>query len=327
MAKKFHQTSFDLALDLLSIIKRSIFNKTGHCPEDYYYIMPVNAYGELVFTLSQTQHLRQQAKVCLLLRNDRNFLLEFWPQAADFVIYLTQEEYDTLFFLEQISFRSPGWFFLCWADLFADGRFGSDLVLKNNRLTLKEAYSYALGLDLSVPILAPQIQNVPAHNADKTVLFVQHAKTYGRIPASFWNVLAQEFHNNGYTIFIDKIAQEDVLLDPEIPVHYLQKTVPELVRFAKSVNLVVALRSGMADLIGASIGDAPMRMITLYHITSKFNRTQKEFHHSAGVAQTGLNLARCFSTDKISDIEIMSDNPEQLINEEVRKVSQLALSK
>lgn len=323
MRRRYHQSTVDVGLQLFSGIKRQIFARLQSCPEDYHYILPVGGFGELVFTLSQAHHLRAQGKVCMLLREDRAYLAQMWPQAADHFIFLSDAQFNVLKSLEDISFRSPGWLFICWADLFADGRFGIDLVLNNNRLTMKEMYAFALGVKLDVPVLPPVVgplQLAAQPTGRRRVLLIQHAKTIARIPGEFWSALCAELLAAGYDVVVDVLDDKDLIAGATDGVTYYRTKVPELVALARSADLVIALRSGMADLMGSMIPGSALRMIVLYHVTRVFDGTPQAFHHTSGISGSGLNLARSFQTHGITDIEVCSDDRAALIGAEVAHV-------
>ena len=324
MRRTFHQTDVDVGLQTFSTIKKFLYQNLGHCPEDYYYILPVGGFGELVFTLSQSHHLRKTAKVCVLLRTDRSYLAQIWPNAADYFMTISPKIYKALSVLVDQSYRSTGYLFICWADLFADGRFGRDLVVRENRITIKEMYSYALGLDLNVPLLPPVVirtpEDVVAATPGKKVLLIQHANTVSRIPQPFWTALAEALAEKGYSVLIDVMSNEDIVTTGNPMVTYIKSSVPGLMSIAKAACAVVALRSGLTDFLGSCIPGSDTKMFALYHITKAFDATSRELLHTAGISNCGLNLARNYGTDGIHDIEILSEAPSALINTEVNKI-------
>jgi len=317
MLKRFHQTPLDRAMELFSSVKRAVYAGTGVSPEKFHYIMPVGSLGELVFTLSQTQHLRSKAKVCLLLKHEFAYLTALWPFSADFVVLLSPEEHDLLLAMEPVSYRYPGWLFTCWVEVVADGRFSMDLVLKNNRLSLKEIHSYALGLGLDAALQLPVLESEAGNKGDKPVLLMPDDGAPERLPPSFWAALALGLKRQGHTVYV---AGEAPLQVPEGTVSHVEKSAPELLRFARSMELVIALRSGLADLVGAAIPGSGTKMIALHHVSAAFRGTPREFHHAPGVSHSGLNLARCFGTDQIRDVEICSDDAAALVNGELAKL-------
>src|SRR6266571_2050326 len=90
----------NVAMRLFSSLKERVFNEFHFCAEDCYYVLIGPGFGESVFTLSQTHHLRRDAKVCILLFEPRKFLLELWPQSGDCTILLSAAEYWQLMALE-----------------------------------------------------------------------------------------------------------------------------------------------------------------------------------------------------------------------------------
>lgn len=330
MRRRYHQSAPDVAMQMFSSLKRQIFETLKECPEDYHYVLPVGGFGELVFTLAQSHHLRAQGKVCMLLREDRAYLAQLWPNAADHFMFLTMQQFNLLRSLEDISFRHPGWLFVCWADLFADGRFGLDLVLNNNRLTMKEMYSYALGIKFDAPVAAPSVQHLnftlpPAAEGRKTILVIQHANTIARIPGEFWVALSRRLVDKGYNLIVDVVAEKDAIPDSPPEVSYYRTKITELLAIARAADCVIALRSGMADLIGSMISEAApdLKMIVLYHVTSVFGNGPQSFHHSPGISRSGLNLSKSFGCDRIVDVEVASDDRQVLVEAEADKIAAL----
>jgi hypothetical protein len=330
MRRRYHQSAIDVGLQLFSSLKRQIFVRLQQCPEDYHYVLPVGGFGELVFTLSQSHHLRQQGKVCMLLREDRAYLSRLWPEAADHFMFLNQQQFDLLRSLEAFSYRSPGWLYICWADLFADGRFGLDLVLNNNRLTMKEMYSYALGLKFDVPVAPPVVGHLNVQlpgNGRKNILVIQHANTISRIPGEFWVALTQRLVQHGYNLLVDVIADTDVIAGSPPEVRYFRTQVPELLGLARAADAMIALRSGMADLIGAMLTQpGTSKMLVLYHVTAAFGDGPRSFHHSPGISRSGLNLSKSYSTDRSIDVEVASDDRARLIADEADRIADLAVA-
>lgn len=330
MRRRYHPSATDLGMQLFSAVKRQVFETLKHCPEDYHYVMPVGGFGELVFTLSQAHHLRAQGKVCMLLREDRAYLARLWPEAADHFIFLNAQQVTLLRAMEDISFRSPGWLFICWADLFADGRFGLDLVLNNNRLTMKEMYAYALGVKFDLPVAAPSVEHLnftmpETRPGRRNLLVIQHANTIARIPGEFWAALSTRLVGMGYNLLVDVVDERDAIPGSPAEVGYYRTKVPELLSIARAADAVIALRSGMADLIGAMIPEAApkLKMVVLYHVTSVFGTGPQSFHHSPGISRSGLNLSKSFGCDRIVDVEVASDDRGRLIDSEVDKVAAL----
>lgn len=330
MRRRFHQSAPDVALQLFSSLKRQIFETLKTCPEDYHYVLPAGGFGELVFTMAQAHHLRAQGKVCMLLREDRAYLAQLWPEAADQFMFLSTAHFNLLRSLEDFSFRHPGYLYICWADLFADGRFGLDLVLNNNRLTMKEMYSYALGIPFDSPVAAPSVGHLNftmpstrvGGNGRKNILLIQHANTIARIPTEFWVALSRRLVAQGYNLLVDAIAETDAIPDSPPEVSYYRTQVPELLSIARAADCVIALRSGMADLIGAMIPEAApqLNMLVLYHVTSMFGSGPKSFHHAPGISRSGLNLSKSFACQRIVDTEVASDDRQRLVEDEVEKV-------
>jgi len=286
-----------------------------------------------VFTLSQTHHLREQSKVCILLRKDHDYLLELWPNAADHSILLTTQQFELLRSLEDFSFRHPGHLFICWADLFADGRFGLDLVLNNNRITMKEMYSYALGISFNCPPAPPNVQHLnfkpPESGARRNVLLIPHANTIARIPGEFWKALSDRMLAMGCQLTVDIVSEADIIHPPHPQIKHVRTRVTGLLAIARASDCVIALRSGIADLIGAMVPhSAPhLNMIVVYHVTSMFGKGPRSFHHSAGISLSGLSLSRSFDCKRIFDSEVASDDREQLLSEEVDRIAGLAASR
>jgi hypothetical protein len=288
---------------------RSQIKQAGLDPDNTFFIFPTGGFGEFTFICSLLPELRKLAPVALFLpENKMDFVLMF-PHSADYVVQYSLMFADYIPELYNLSIRKPGHPFVPFTDWFGDGRFNVELVTHEGRLTLKESYAYALALPLNtagVRATIPAGEMLAGLEAPgKRVLIIPHANTHKHFPAAMWDHVAAQFIGAGYEVLFDTFNYPH---PTPAGVQALSLKLPELLRNLPAFDLVVALRSGLADLLGTVSPADRGKVAILYYVTDRPPVEELRYNHARGVARSGLALSRIFPGDAtLRDIEIGGD--------------------
>jgi hypothetical protein len=232
-----------------------------------------------------------------------------FPDSADFVLHYPPQFNGCLSDLYRDGQCKPGYPFVPFTDWLADGRFNMELVTKEGRLTLKEGYAYMMGLPLTTAgVQATVPPGPPAPGLEgpgKRILIIPHANSHKPIDPHVWNLLAQRFQSAGYTVYFEVMNYQQPLPDGVLP---LSLTPVGLLQSLVAFEGVVALRSGLTDLMGTVPQDKRGKVAIIYHVTATPPAEEQRFNHTAGVAKSGLALTRIFPGDaSMKDIEVNGD--------------------
>jgi hypothetical protein len=281
----------------------------GMDTDQTYFVYPVGGFGEFTFVSSLLPELRKKAKVALFLPQHKIDYFEMFPQSADFVLHYGPQFGPCLPDLFHQGMCKPGYPFVPFTDWIGDGRFNMELVTKEGRLTLKEGYAYMMGLPLTTPgVQATVPAGGPAAGLEgpgKRLLIIPHANSHKPFDPSVWQILAERFQAAGYTVYFEVTNYQAAL---PAGVQTLSLTPKALLQSLVAFDAVVALRSGLTDLMGTVPRAARGKVAIVYHVTDTPPAEEQRFNHAAGVARSGLALTRIFPGDaSLKDIEVNGD--------------------
>jgi hypothetical protein len=285
-----------------------------------YFVFPFGGFGEFTFVCSLLPLLRRQGPVALFLPDNRLDFLELFPLAADFASNYSPQYSQYLPELFHQGMCKPGYPFVPFTDWFGDGRFNMELVCKEGRLTLKEGYAYALGLPLTSAGVQAQVPEVPLPEAlqkrARRVLAIPHANSHKPLAPEMWQILIDQLDAEGYQVFLESTNYHGAIPSNA---HALQMSVKKLIGSLGAFDAVIALRSGLADLMGTVPCAQRGKLAVVYHVTAEPHAEELRFNHARGVATSGLALSRIFpGDDSIRDIEINGDTLDQ---NEIRQIT------
>jgi hypothetical protein len=285
-------------------------------PDETFFIYPIGGFGEFTYICSLLSELRKEAKVALFIPDSKVDFLEIFPNSADLFVTYSKEFSSFIPELFLFGMRKPGYPFVPFTDFFGDGRFNVELVAKEGRLTLKEGYAYLLGLPLSTYGEAASIPECPLPNEiirnaiRKKILIIPHANSHKPFSAATWEYLTKLFEQRNYSVFFETTSYREKV---PLGVNEVSFTPKQLLKSLSSFDGLVAIRSGLADLIGSVPQNQRCKMGILYHITSNPYSEEQRFNHMTGVSEKGLALSRIFDNDiGLRDFEINGDIFEPL---------------
>lgn len=302
MFKTLHKTRKDNALDLFIQIKKSLV-ASGHSSDDFVYIFPIGNFGEHTYILGHLPALRKRFKVCLVLKQSKTWLTEFFSDSYDFVVSVTDpllDLYDDLF---EISYLHPGFPYVVWTDIVFNGRLNSDLI-RQGRLTLSESYAFALELPLDSPVVPLKIKNNNFNKnsiSRKHVLLIPNATTVQTLKQDFWIKLCYLLKDNNYSPIVDNTHLS--WSHAEIELMKLEKS--DLIHFVDNeCSSVIGIRSGILDLLGGLISNQKeKKLISLLPVDSDVYDARTTGLSVKGASKNaGINA--CWKADNIFDIEI-----------------------
>jgi len=206
---------------------------------------------------------------------------------------------------------APGHPYVAWTDIIANGRFNSEL-LKYGRITLSESYAFALEQPLNSTLSCLNFEHVNPHLAeirlknfssmDNThTLIMPSAVTVKSLPQSYWIDLFNFLSQIGQNPIIDSTFVEWDVTN----LRNIKLVKDELINFVvEKTSAIVGLRSGMLDLLGGLTKQIDIKVVALYPVDSEqYNHTEPG-HSVKGFSKGGINLARCWDSKKILDIEV-----------------------
>jgi len=325
MYRTLHKQRKERALDLFADIKKNI-TRLGLNGDDYHYILPYGHFGEYAYILGHLPSLKEHHKICLVVPENKEWLTRYFPNSYDFVIPIPDAFLDLYEELFQISYLAPGHPYVAWTDIIANGRFNSEL-LKYGRITLAESYAFALEQPLNASLTPLSIDNLvqsPKENRQrpcsnpikKFTLIMPSAITIKPLPPTYWFDLFQFLVEMGLNPIIDSTFIEwDVA---HIPTIKLIKD--ELINFvANEVDEIIGLRSGMLDLLGGLTKTMSLKIAALYPVDSEHFSHSDPGHSVRGYSKGGINLARCWGSNKILDIEVSNSFKKESEGKELKK--------
>jgi hypothetical protein len=292
---------------------REHVKQNGMDPDKTFFVFPFGGFGDFTFICSLLPLLRQEGPVALFLPDHRMDFFELFPQAADFVVRYAPHFVQFLPELFHQGMRKPGYPFVPFTDWFADGRFNMELVCREGRLTLKESYAYALGLPLTSAGIEALVPEVPLPEAllaqARRVLVIPHANSHKPFQPEMWQILTDQLNAEGYQVFFESTSYPGAI---PLNAQLLQMSVKELIGSMGAFDAVVALRSGLTDLMGSVPSTQRGKLAVVYHVTAEPPAEEQRFNHARGVSTSGLALARIYpGNDSIRDFEVDGDTLDQ----------------
>jgi hypothetical protein len=228
-----------------------------------------------------------------------------WPQAADVFVQVSPAQMQLLMALEDQSFLVPGHLYINNINWFVDGRFAHELILRDQLMGFRQAYSFGLGLPLESPWREPEIYDVPGvpTPGPRSVLIAPHANFTRNIPAPFWAALAKGFVAAGYEVYLDAFGCDPV---DAHGVTNIQASVLQFLTLARRCSSVVMLRSGLSDLVSAFSHSVPeQHLMILWHMDPSTHGTLYEEWHSAGCSVGHMSSKTWFGCGgNVIDIEV-----------------------
>lgn len=308
MIRLRHGSAREGAHAFFDLCKQQV-KQAGLDPDKTFYVYPIGGFGEFTFICSLLPALRAEGPVALFLPEGKVDYFGIFPQAADFVVHYAPMFAPYLPELYHIGMRRPGYPFVPFTDWLGDGRFNMELVTKEGRLTLKEGYAYVMGLPLTSPgvrATIPSGDRLPElQGPGKRVLVIPHANSHKAFDPVLWQQVTEQFTAAGYGVYFDTFNYHS---EPPAGVVPLSLKPLELLRNLGGFDAVVALRSGLTDLLGTVDPAQRGKLAVVYHVTETPPAEEQRFNHARGVARSGLALTRIFPGDAtIRDIEIDGD--------------------
>jgi hypothetical protein len=302
MYKTLHKTRKEEALDLFIQIK-GVLKASGRSADEYVYIFPIGNFGEHTYTLGHLPALRNRFNVCLVLKESKLWLTEFFKDSYDFVVSVPDPRLDLYDQLFEISYLQPGFPYVVWSDLVFNGRFNSDLI-RQGRLTLAESYAFALELPLDSPLVPLTVNgnnSAQGPNGHGHTLLIPNATTVKTLNQDFWTNLYYLLKNNNYSPIVDNTH-----LGWSIPgIEFIQLEKSELIYFVnRACSSVVGIRSGILDLIGGLIScRRGKKLISLLPVDSDFYDPNTTGLRLRG-ASKNVGLKACWGAENIYDVEV-----------------------
>jgi len=288
----------------------------GLDPDETFFVYPVGGFGEFTFVSSLLPELRKQGKVAMFLPQSKIDYFELFPGSADFVLHYGPQFNAYMGDLYHQGMCKPGYPFVPFTDWLGDGRFNMELVTKEGRLTLKEGYAYMMGLPLTSNGVQATVPPGPPpaglETPGKRVLVIPHANSHKPFDPALWNGIAQRCQAAGYQVYFEAMNYPHPL---PAGVQKLTLTPKALLQSLCAFESVIAVRSGLTDLIGAVPRAQRGKMAVVYHITAAPPAEEQRYNHTAGVAKSGLALTRIYPGDAtLQDFEVNGDalNPAEL---------------
>jgi hypothetical protein len=309
MYRTLHKQRRDQALDLLQTLKKTL-RANGRDSEDYVYIFPWGNFGEYTYVLGLLPALRSRHKVCLVVRQNKQWMTPYFPDSYDFAIQIPDAYVDLYEELFEISCLAPGCPYVLFTDILANGRFNSELVVKSNRLTLAESYAFALELPLETPVtplsIAHRDPGLPAQRATKTargtdhVLLVPTANTIKNLEPAFWIALYHHLAAHGANPVIDTtFVQWDIG-----ELNSVKLTTDQLVDYVVGeCRAVVGLRSGILDLLAGLTKTTDLKIAALYPVLDEGAAPATTGLMTRGVSNKGISIGKCWHSTGVLDIE------------------------
>ena len=281
----------------------------GLDPDTTYFVYPVGGFGEFTFVCSLLPELRKKGKVAVFLPQARMYYHELFPNSGDFFLQYGPQFDSCLPDLFHFGMCHPGHPFVPFTDWLGDGRFNIELVAKEGRLTVKEGYAYIMGLPLSSAGLPPTIPaGAPPGGLDgygKRVLLIPHANSHKPFQPAVWEMVAKRLEDVGYSVYFEVTSYPFAL---PIGTKSLSMKPSALLQSLAAFEAIVAIRSGLTDLIGAVPRAQRGKLAVLYHVTATPPTEEQRFCHAGGVTKSGLALTRIYPGDPtIRDFEINGD--------------------
>lgn len=295
---------------------RQQVKEAGLDPDTTYFVFPVGGFGEFTFVSSLLPVLREKGKVAMFLPQAKVDYFRMFPHSADFVVHYGPQFNPYLSELYHQGACKPGYPFVPFTDWIGDGRFNMELVTKEGRLTLKEGYAYMMGLPLNTAGVQSTVPPGPLpaglEGPGKRMLIIPHANSHKPFNPAVWNTLAQRLQQAGYQVWLETTNYPHPL-PPDT--QGLSLAPMALLQSLAAFEAVIAVRSGLTDLIGTVPVHQRGRMAVVYHITATPPAEEQRFNHTAGVAKSGLALTRIYPGDPtLYDFEVNGDtlNPAEL---------------
>jgi len=311
MIRTRHGAHRETSINFFEICKEQLISN-GYLPHETLFIFPAGGLGEFTYILSLSSELRKESKVAIFLPDNKLDFSLLYPDSADIFISYPSQCTKYLSELYLISIKKPGYPFVPYTDYIADGRFNIELVSKEGRLTLKEGYAYLLGLPLGTTgknVKVPKLssaEEIKISSNKKNILIIPHANSHKSLPDIVWENLISSYDHNKYNFHI-----ENTKLTNNFPsqVTFIKLGINELLKCLSRYDGVIALRSGLADLICSVNSTERCKIAIIYHITENPPFAEQKYNHTKGVSLKGLALTRIYSTDeKIKDFEVDGDN-------------------
>ena len=141
------------------------------------------------------------------------------------------------------------------------------------------------------------------------------AITIKALPPTYWLDLFQFLVDMGLNPIIDSTFIEwDTAHMPTIKL-----IKDELINFvANEVTEIVGLRSGMLDLLGGLTKTMNLKIAALYPVDTKHFSHSDPGHSVRGYSKGGINLARCWNSNRILDIEVSNSFEKGYEGKELR---------
>lgn len=310
MYRTLHKLSRDFAMDMFLLIKKQVVN-AGLDGESYIYVFPWGNFGEHTYILGHLPLVRKKNKICLILTESKKWLIELFPHSYDFVVLIPdnfKDKFDRLF---DISYFKEGSPYIVWTDIIGNGRFNSELVFKNGRLTLSESYAFALELPLISRPLAfssnfPAADNMPLV---RNTLIIPGANTAINLDKEYWVNMYNKLKGSNCNPVIDS-----TYLDWDLDgIEHISLPEVKLIDYVTSkCKAVVGLRSGILDLLGGGADQYRYKIVAIYPVIENSESINSTGLSTKGVANSGVSISKCWSSANILDIEyiIQSDcNP------------------
>lgn len=308
MLRVKHGSPRETAQQFFDLCRRQV-RAAGLDPDQTYFIYPIGGFGEFTMVCSLLSDLRPRAKVALFLPESKTDFHRLFPHSADFVVFYPPHYSPCLTELYYQGGCLPGYPLVAFTDWIGDGRFNIELVTKEGRLTLKEGYAFMLGLPLTSPGLPATVpEGAPPAGLEhpgKRILVIPHANSHKGFEPALWDELARRCQAAGYEVVFEITNYRHA---PPAGVATLSVRPLALLQSLGAFAGVVALRSGLTDLIGAVPAAQRGKMAVLYHLTEAPPAPEQRHSHSAGIARSGLALTRIYGdTESLGDFEIDGD--------------------
>jgi hypothetical protein len=307
MYRTMHKTKKDKALDLFISVK-NVLTATGLNADDYIYIFIMGSFGEHAYVLGHLKNFRERRKVCLVIKESKKWLLEFFPESADYSVVVPDEMSHLFEELFEISYLRNGFPYVVWTDLVFNGRLNHDLI-RQGRLTLAESYAFALEMPLDSKVSPLRLEErTRAANYKEGIytLLMPDATTVKKLGLDFWMDIYRNLESASLTPIFDNTLLQWPL--PNVRATELVKS--ELVYFVHNkCSSVIGIRSGMLDLLAGLVScDPSKKLVSLMPIETDTYINGNNMYTVKGVSKYA-GIHACWRSANISDIEIDLRHP------------------